>query len=42
MPQHFIEPENSLPFSQKPATNPCPEQGHSSQQHPILFSEGKF
>jgi hypothetical protein len=29
----FMEPEGSLPYSQKPATGPCPELTESSSPH---------
>jgi hypothetical protein len=32
-----MEPEGSLPYSQQPATSPCPETDASSPQFPILF-----
>jgi hypothetical protein len=34
--QHFMEPEVSLPYSQKPSTGPYPEPDRSSPYHPIL------
>jgi hypothetical protein len=34
--QHFMEPEGSLPCSQKPSTGPYPEPDQSNPYHPIL------
>jgi hypothetical protein len=34
--QHFIEPENSLPFPQEPSTGPYPVPNQFSPYHPIL------
>jgi hypothetical protein len=34
--QHFMEPEGSLPCSQKPYTGPYPQQNQSDLYHPIL------
>jgi hypothetical protein len=33
----FMEPEGSLPCSQKPATGPYPEPAESSSPHRSLF-----
>jgi hypothetical protein len=32
-----MEPERSLPFSQKPTTGPCPEPQETIPRVPILF-----
>jgi hypothetical protein len=37
-PAFFMEPEISLPCSQKPATGPHPEPAESSSPHWYLFS----
>jgi hypothetical protein len=34
--QHFMEPEGSLPCSQKPYTDPHPEPYQSNPHHPII------
>jgi hypothetical protein len=34
-PQHFIEPEGSMPCSQEPSTGPYPEPYQSNPLHPI-------
>jgi hypothetical protein len=36
-PQHFMEPEGSLPCLQEPSTGPYPEPEQSKPNHPILF-----
>jgi hypothetical protein len=36
VPQHFMEPEGSLPHSQELTTCPYPEPDQSSPHHPIL------
>jgi hypothetical protein len=36
IPQHFMEPEASLPCSQEPSASPYPEPDQSSPYHPIL------
>jgi hypothetical protein len=38
----FIEPEVSLPYSQEPATGPCPEPDESSPRPHTLFIFGPF
>jgi hypothetical protein len=35
-PQHFMEPEGSIPCSQEPSTGPYPEPYQSNPLHPIL------
>jgi histone-lysine N-methyltransferase SETMAR len=35
-PQHFMEPEGSIPCSQGPSTGPYPEPYQSNPLHPIL------
>jgi hypothetical protein len=35
VPQHFMEPEGSIPNSQELATCSYPEPDHSSPPHPI-------
>jgi hypothetical protein len=35
--QNFIEPEDSLPYSQAPVTGPYPEPDKSSPHHPNIF-----
>jgi hypothetical protein len=37
-----MEPEGSLPFSQKPAIGPHPEPQKSSPHPPTLFPSDKF
>jgi hypothetical protein len=39
-PQHFMEPEGSIPPSQEPSTGPYPEPYQSNPHHPILFLLG--
>jgi hypothetical protein len=34
-PPHFMEPEGSIPCSQKPSTGPYPEPYQSTPSHPI-------
>jgi hypothetical protein len=34
-PQHFMEPEGSIPCSQEPCTGPYPEPYQSTPSHPI-------
>jgi hypothetical protein len=34
--QRFMEPEDSLPYSQEPSTGPYPEHDRSSPYYPIL------
>jgi hypothetical protein len=38
--QHFMEPESSLPCSQKPCTGPHPEPDQSNTYHPISADKG--
>jgi hypothetical protein len=35
-PQHFMEPESSIPCSLEPSTGPYPEPYQSNPLHPIL------
>jgi hypothetical protein len=35
-PQHFTQPEGSIPCSQEPSTDPYPEPHQSNPHHPIL------
>jgi hypothetical protein len=37
-----MEPESSLPYSQRPATGPYPEPDASSPQPPTLFLTDPF
>ena len=36
---YFMEPENSLPYSQVPATSPYPEPTPSSTHNPLPLPE---
>lgn len=36
LPKNFTEPENLLPCSQEPPTDPHPEPDQFSSHHPIL------
>jgi hypothetical protein len=36
IPQHFMEPEGSIPCSQEPSTGPYPEPYQSNPLHPII------
>jgi hypothetical protein len=38
-PQHFMEPEGSIPRSQEPSTGPYPEPYQFNPLHPILSDE---
>jgi hypothetical protein len=38
----FMEPEGSLPCSQKPATGPYPEPAESSSPHPYIKDKDKL
>jgi hypothetical protein len=37
-----MESEGSLPYSQEPATGPCPEPDASSPHPPTLFPKDTF
>jgi hypothetical protein len=42
IPQHFIEPEGSIPYSQETSTGSYPEPYQSNPNHPILFLYDPF